>query len=352
MAQTLGPIPRPTFAIDARQRITGETKIATKPLPGPSPFAVDHAHLLPPEKFRDPAITATGEPRARVGLKSLETLWFCTGTLCNLACKTCYIESSPTNDALVYLSLAEVETYLDEIEAEGLATREIGFTGGEPFMNKDIAAMLESCLERGFEVFVLTNAMRPMRRHEDALSELRARFGAKLTLRVSLDHYRADIHEAERGADSWDKAIAGLKWLSDQRFAIAVAGRHLAAEDDDAARRGYAALFSREGIAIDAANAERLVLFPEMDAAADVPEITTSCWGVLDVSPDSVMCASSRMVVKHKGDDAPVVAACTLIPYGEDFQMGRTLKEASREVSLNHPHCARFCVLGGASCSG
>lgn len=297
-------------------------------------------------------MTAKGEDRAHIELRQLETLWFCTATLCNLACKTCYIESSPTNDALAYLTLAEVESFLDEIEAEGLGTTEIGFTGGEPFMNKDIVPILESCLERGFEVLVLSNAMRPMRRHESSLVDLLECYGPKLTIRVSLDHYSREIHEAERGRDTWDKAIDGLKWLSDQGFSIAVAGRHLAHEDDAEARRGYAQLFAREGIAIDPADPARLVLFPEMDATADVPEITTACWGILNVDPASVMCSNSRMVVKHKGDDAPTVVACTLLPHGEDFQMGRTLKEASRTVSLNHPHCARFCVLGGASCSG
>ncbi len=285
-------------------------------------------------------------------LERLETLWFNTGTLCNLACKSCYIESSPTNDALVYLGAAEVDAYLDEIAALGLATREIGFTGGEPFMNRDMIAMLESALGRGFEVLVLTNAMRPMRRFEDALLTLKARHGARLTLRVSLDHYSKAVHEAERGSDSWDKAIDGLEWLSKNGFSIAVAGRHLAAEDEAAARQGYAALFERHGIAIDAADPARLVLFPEMDAEADVPEITTSCWGILDVDPAAMMCASSRMVVKHKGAARPVVTACTLLPYGDDFQMGDTLAEARDTVSLNHPHCARFCVLGGASCSG
>jgi hypothetical protein len=93
------------------------------------------------------------------------------------------------------------------------------------------------------------------------------------------------------------------------------------------------------------------VLFPEMDAHADVPEITIDCWGILNVSPDSMMCANSRMVVKRKGEGSPRVAACTLLPYDPQFDLGETLVEASRPVHLNHPHCARFCVLGGASCS-
>ena len=63
------------------------------------------------------------------------------------------------------------------------------------------------------------------------------------------------------------------------------------------------------------------------------------------------MCASSRMVVKRRGAAAPVVAACTLLPYDPRFELGTTLREAMRPVPLNHPHCARFCVLGGAACS-
>ena len=115
-------------------------------------------------KFQNPEKTLDGSPRARIGLKSLETLWFNTGTLCNIECARCYILSSPTNDALIYLTIDEVRSYLDEIRDLGLATREIGFTGGEPFMNPDIIEMIELSLDRGFEVLVLTNAMKPMMR--------------------------------------------------------------------------------------------------------------------------------------------------------------------------------------------
>ena len=99
---------------------------------------------LDPAKFRDKMVTAKGERRASVRLAALRTLWFNTGTLCNITCRNCYIESSPRNDRLAYLSLAEVTNYLDEIARDGLPTEEIGFTGGEPFMNPEINAMLET----------------------------------------------------------------------------------------------------------------------------------------------------------------------------------------------------------------
>lgn len=317
-----------------------------------SPFAEADLAPLAYNKFRDPLVTADGSPRASVKLGALQTLWFNTGTLCNITCANCYIESSPRNDRLAYLSLDEVNAFLAEVRDRGLGTREIGFTGGEPFMNPQIIAMLEAALSQDYEVLVLTNAMRPMRRFDRALLDLRARYGEALTLRVSLDHYARQVHDAERGPGAWRKAIAGLSWLGRNAFSIAVAGRRLREESDAAARAGYAALFSELGLSIDAGDPSRLVLFPEMDATADVPEITTACWDILHKSPDQVMCASSRMVVKRKGASSPAVVACTLTPYDPQFELGGTLAAASGDVRLNHPHCARFCVLGGASCSG
>lgn len=315
---------------------------------GASPFAVQ-SEKLSQEKFANPRFTADGSARAQVALRKLETLWFATGTLCNLACINCYIESSPTNDALVYLAAEEVARFLDEIGGTGV--REIGFTGGEPFMNPAIIAMLEDALSRGHEVLVLTNAMKPMRRHEAALLRLRDAYGDKLTLRISIDHHTRQVHEAERGPGSWPPMLDGLRWLSTNGFSIAAAGRSMAGETVGAERTAYATLFSASGIHIDAADPLQMVLFPEMDGCADVPEITEACWDILDTSPDRQMCASSRMVVHRKGEPAPRVVACTLLPYDPAFDLGGNLADATQTVALNHPHCARFCVLGGASCS-
>ncbi len=259
------------------------------------------AVTLAPAKFRDPDLTAKGERRAWVTLRELETLWFNTGTLCNLTCRHCYIESSPRNDRLTYLTRDEVRDYLDEIAAEGLPTRLIGFTGGEPFMNPDIIGMLEDVLARGLRALVLTNAMRPMQKLRAPLLRLRDAFGDRLTLRVSLDHYGAAVHQAERGKRSWKPTIDGLVWLARNGFSIDVAGRRFTEETEAEVRAGFALLFAELGVAVDAFDPVRLMLFPEMDAAREVPEITEACWGILGRSPDSVMCASARMVVKRRG---------------------------------------------------
>jgi len=324
----------------------------------------DHTRALHARrKFTDPDLTTTGEKRARVGLRKLETLWINTGTLCNIECANCYIESSPTNDQLVYFSAEDARAVYDEIAQLGLGTREIGFTGGEPFLNPDMIEMIRDALARGFEVLILTNAMRPMQRPRvrEGLLGLQPEHGARLTIRVSMDHYTADLHDTERGPGAYKQTRDGLDWLAGNGFNISIAGRTMWDEAEPEMRAGYARLIEERGWPIDASDPSQLVLFPEMDEQAEVPEITESCWGILGKSPDSVMCASSRMIVKRKGAQEPTVLPCTLLPYDRAFEMGATLRESfgadggmfeKGAVKLCHPHCSKFCVLGGASCSG
>ncbi len=306
---------------------------------------------LDSQKFIDPDITADGQARASVSLTRLETLWFNTGTLCNLHCDNCYIESSPTNDRLSYLNATDVGVFLDESSESDLPVQTIGLTGGEPFMNPDIVPILERILMDDLKALVLTNGMRPMMRHEKALMKLRTRFGDRLIVRVSIDHYTEMRHEMKRGAGSWAPMIKGLKFLSDNGFTLHAAGRTAWMESEADLRAGYADLFAAEDIAIDAQDPAMMVLFPELDDTIDVPEITNACWDILRINPDAMMCATARMVVKRKGDDRATVVPCTLLPYDERFTMGRSLADSTGAVPLNHPHCARFCVLGGSSCS-
>jgi sulfatase maturation enzyme AslB (radical SAM superfamily) len=304
-------------------------------------------------KFVDPHVTADGSARATVALKDPQTLWFNTGTLCNIECVNCYIASSPTNDALVYITADEVRDYLRQIEDRNWPVREIAFTGGEPFMNPQMIEIMEASLDAGYEVLVLTNAMRPMMRPsvQRGLLRLQETFPGKLTLRISVDHHRAELHDEERGHGAFEKTLTGMKWLRDNGFRMAVAGRSVFEDSEAESRAGYAAFYAAHDFKIDAHDPGMTVLFPEMDEKVEVPEITTACWGILNKSPEAVMCSSSRMVVKRKGAERPTVLACTLLPYDAEFELGASLEEAERDVSLNHPHCAKFCVLGGASCS-
>ena len=302
-------------------------------------------------KFCDPKITARGESRANVRLDALKTLWFNTGTLCNLTCSNCYIESSPTNDSLVYLTHAEVAAYLDELPIVGQHVEEIAFTGGEPFMNPEFPAMVADTAGRGYRVLILTNAMRPMMKRANALLEIKERYGKRITVRVSLDHYSPALHNLYRGKNAFEKALIGLRWLTQNGFNVCLAGRTFWHESETALREGFARLCESDEIAVDATDPAQLILFPEMDETRDVPEITEACWSILNVDPSDMMCASSRMIIKRKGAKHSVVLPCTLLPYDPQFELGASLAKAAQNVALNHHNCAAFCVLGGGSCS-
>lgn len=308
----------------------------------------------PLEKFRDRHVTAKGETRASVDWRGLKTLWLNTGTLCNIECANCYIESSPTNDQLVYLTVDDVTPFLDEVDALDEGPKEIGITGGEPFMAPEIIEIIDAILSRGHSLLVLTNGMKPMmrRRVQSGLLDIQSRFAGKMTLRVSMDHHGRALHDAERGEGSFDIALAGLTWLAENDFTIAIAGRQILTEDDTEARQSYGALTARLGLKLDPSDPKQLVLFPEMVANDDPPEITTDCWDILNKNPADIMCADQRMIIKRKGAETATVTACTLLAYDAEFELGETLEAAtSAPVHLNHAWCATFCVLGGGSCS-
>ena len=300
------------------------------------------------KKFNDPFITADGNKRAFIEAKKINTLWFNTGTLCNIECKNCYIESSPKNDRLVYLTFDEVKLFIDEAIDNNLKTKEIGFTGGEPFMNKDILKMVDYAFEKKFKVLILSNAMKPMLNKKEELLKLRH---PNLTIRVSIDHYNKTKHEEVRGKGTYEVMMKGLNWLSQNNFNFALATRLLWDESENNLRQNFQEFINTYQLNLDAFSNEQLVTFAEMDEKIDTPEITTDCWGILNKDPNDIMCSWSRMVVKKKGSKKPSVIACTLLPYDEEFDLGESLTNSLQKIYLNHKHCSKFCVLGGSSCS-
>ncbi len=300
------------------------------------------------QKFENKLLTSDNKARAFIQAKKIQTLWFNTGTLCNLTCKNCYIESSPKNDRLAYISFEEFKTFVNESIQNEMGTKEIGFTGGEPFMNKDVFKMIKYALDNDFKTLVLTNAMKPMMNNKNQLFKLNH---LNLTIRVSVDHFTKHKHEQIRGPNSWEPMIEGLKWLSENKFNFCLATRLMWDEDEVTTRKNFKNFVKQYNLDLNTENKSQLVTFAEMDEKKDTPEITTECWDILNKNPDEVMCSNSRMIVKKKGDEKPSVIACTLLPYISEFNLGNSLKESMKKIYLNHPHCSKFCVLGGSSCS-
>jgi sulfatase maturation enzyme AslB (radical SAM superfamily) len=299
-------------------------------------------------KFKNPITTADGSTRAFIEAKKIKTLWFNTGTLCNIECKNCYIESSPKNDRLVYITFEEVKLFIDEAIDKNLGTKEIGFTGGEPFMNKDVLKMIEYSLSKNFKVLVLSNAMKPMLNKREDLLKINHQ---DLTIRVSIDHYQKEKHEKIRGKNTFNVMMEGLKWLNQNNFNYTLATRLLWGEQEDQLRDNFNQFIDKYNLKLDAKSKEQLVTFAEMDEKVDTPEITTACWNLLGKNPDDIMCSSSRMVVKKKTSPKPSVIACTLLPYEDEFDLGQNLTNSLKKIYLNHKHCSKFCVLGESSCS-
>jgi len=299
-------------------------------------------------KFNNLKLTADGKARAFIEAQDLKTLWFNTGTLCNLTCKNCYIESSPTNDRLSYLSFAEYLKVMHEVKQERFNLSEIGFTGGEPFLNKDFSKMLTHAVKQDLDVLVLTNAMKPMLNKK---TEILMIDRDRLTFRVSIDHVDQMKHEEIRGPNSYQPMMEGLRWLRDNGFKISLATRLMWGESEEETRKAFTQFILKNQLPIDAYSMKDLVTFTEMDVKKDTPEITTECWTILNKNPKTVMCSSSRMIVKKKGNKKLSVIACTLLPYDEAFDLGSSLKSSMQRIYLNHPHCSKFCVLGGSSCS-
>lgn len=297
-----------------------------------------------------------------VAPERLETLWFHLGSRCTLACRGCYVESSPRNDRLAFISFATFRGFLDEARTFP-SLRRVGFTGGEPFLNPDLEAMLAHTLELGLEALVLTNGLGPLRRALPWLERLAKTWPGRLALRLSLDAPEAEGHEALRGRGTFAPTLAGLRALARLPLRLGVAGRFSGPPAEEAALRArYAALFTAHALSLDAYDPQSLVLFPELapedeegegtgEEGERLPPLRPELLALRERQGLSLMCRRERMVVHRKGAPAAEVVACTLLPEAPGFALGATLAEALRPVRLDHPHCARFCVLGGASCA-
>jgi pyruvate-formate lyase-activating enzyme/predicted phosphodiesterase len=203
-------------------------------------------------------------------------LWIYTNFHCNLACSYCVVASSPAADPRS-IGATRLTELVDEAVAEGF--REVFLTGGEPFIEPEIAGMIRYAAER-LPTTVLTNAMLFTGRRAADLASLAGLAG--LTLQTSLDGARPETHDACRGAGSWERTVDGIRRAVAEGLRVTVATTETEAnageierigdllEEIGVARRDHAVRpliargFSRSGMAVDVPG-----LVPELTASAD-----------------------------------------------------------------------------------
>ena len=142
-------------------------------------------------------------------------LWVYTNFDCNLSCSYCLSSSSPAA-ARRELRLSDYCRLIDEAANAGLDN--IFLTGGEPFLLPDIYDRIEYA-GRSLRVTVLTNAVLL---HGRRLERLLALGGLDLTLQVSLDGHRPELHDAYRGEGTWYRTVQAVRRLVGLGFRVSI----------------------------------------------------------------------------------------------------------------------------------
>lgn len=312
-------------------------------------FNVDKAQLITRQIMPSNAwhVTPSGEQRGYIAPHSLDELWFHTGTKCNLACDFCLEGSSPSDKRLQSPKLTDVIPFIDE--ALTLNVKQFSFTGGEPFLVKDIidilayASQFKPCL-------VLTNGTDPLLKRFDALIKLQTKSKHPISFRISLDSPIAAEHDKGRGQGNFAKAITGMQKLHQQGFHISIA-RHMANDEDTTkVEQQYKHLMTLN----DLPDTIKMVAFPDFmppGSLPDVPHITTQCMTKYQTEENrkNYMCANSKMIIKK--NDMMQVYACTLVDDDDDYFLATTLTDSmSKKISMKHHRCYS-CFAFGASCS-
>ncbi|NQY65944.1 MAG: radical SAM protein [Alteromonadaceae bacterium] len=297
-------------------------------------------------KSNDWHVTSGGEPRGYIQPGQLTELWFHTGTRCNLDCEFCLEGSSPGDKRLGSPTLDEIKPFIDQ--AINMGVEQFSFTGGEPFLVKDIIKMLDYASQHK-PVLVLTNGTSPLFKRLDKLSLL-VNNPYPISLRISLDHPDPERHDLYRGIGSFEKSIAGMRALHQLGFHISLARQMEKNEDKEQVEQDFRDLLNLNGLPDDLT----IIAFPDFltpGSLPDVPEISEHCMTHYqnEESRTRFMCSSSKMVVKRNG--LMKIYACTLVDDDLEYELGGDLKSSQQQkISMKHHRCYS-CFNYGASCS-
>ncbi len=279
-----------------------------------------------------------------VELRALDTLLFQVGgTVCNLACTHCFVSCSPTNHTHEMMPLAEVKRYL--AEAAALGVREYYFTGGEPFLNPDMEAILEETLRIG-PATVLTNGLLLDPGRCARLKALADGSEYSLDLRVSVDGWDAATNDPIRGEGTFDRILDGVRNLAQAGLnpVLTVTAVWRESESDSGKEKFFDLLRS---LGIDR---PRLKILPVFQIGAEAERAGAyEGWQRLRAGEtpeegwDHLQCSSCRMVTDQG------VWVCPILVNEPSARMGETLADTLRPFPLEHPACWT-CHVYGVSC--
>lgn len=280
-----------------------------------------------------------------VTLRALDELWFqVAGTKCNLECTHCFISCSPHNDKFGFLSLAAVREKLAESVHWGV--REYYFTGGEPFLNKDMVSILEVTLTYG-PATVLTNATVFKDDWLERLSHAEQASRYSLEFRVSIDGPNSAMNDPIRGAGTFDRAMKGVGKLVEFGFLpIITMTRVWEDSEDQNVLSEFRRTLKEQGY-----DRPRLKILPRLKIGAEAERtagyseferLSAELLGGFDMN--KLVCHHSR-VVTDKG-----IAVCPILLDTPGAILGETLEEANREFPLAHGACFT-CFQFGAICT-
>lgn len=279
-----------------------------------------------------------------VSLQSLDTLWFQVGgTVCNLACTHCFVSCSPTNHTHEVMTLAEIRRYLDE--AAALGVREYYFTGGEPFLNPEMEAILAATLEVG-PANVLTNGLLLDLERCARLKALERASDYSLDLRVSLDGYDAATNDPIRGAGTFERILGGVRNLAAAGLNPVITVTEACAEAaTDTGKARFFGLLRELGV-----ERPRLKVLPVFRIGAEAERTGAyESWQRLrggeasEAGWDHLQCSACRMVTDQG------VWVCPILVNEPTAKMGETLADTLGPFELSHPACWT-CHVYGVSC--
>ncbi len=336
----MGPEPRARRP-GCRGRTPRVSAVATHLRPDPLPARMSKA--LP---IAESAASPSAVEVPRVPLRALDQLWFqVSGTVCNLRCGHCFISCSPDNHSFRFLSRADVAEHLRA--SVSLGVKEYYFTGGEPFMNREVLGILEDTLALG-PATVLTNATLLPQRTVDELAKLAHASIYSLELRVSIDGVNAEMNDAIRGEGTFERAMEAVGRLARVGFLpIVTAMQTWPDEQTDRILRSFRRVLAEVGY-----DRPRLKILPPLrigaEAERDRPyaDVERVNHEMMSGYPaDQLLCSSARLVT------AAGVWACPILLDYDSARLGDTLKEAVRRPARLAEQACYTCWVNGAICA-